>query len=271
MRTLKNNTSPYAEKGVVEQVRKISEGIWDMTVLAPKIAGASRAGQFVHVRVSDGFSPFLRRPLSVGPARGDFFRLIFTVRGSGTRLLAAKEPGGVIDLIGPLGRPFIMPGGDQFPILVAGGIGVVPLLLLDNQLSMEYEKEFLLGISSVKDATLDEVEVGQRRIQLSSDDGSVGFHGNTIELLMKRLDELNRKNIVIYGCGPGPMLYALKKLCQERSIPAYVSLEVPMGCGVGACQSCAVPRADGGGYYLVCHDGPVFNASDVELQPGVLP
>jgi len=257
---------------VVEQVRKISDGIWDMTVLAPKIAGASRAGQFVHVRVSDDFIPFLRRPLSVGPARGDFFRLIFTVKGSGTRLLAAKEAGGEIDLIGPLGRPFIIPGEDQFPILVAGGIGVVPLLLLDNQLPSDREMEFLLGIRSLKDATVDEVEVGQRRIHLSSEDGGVGFHGSVIDLLIKKLDELNHeKNIVIYGCGPGPMLYALKKLCQERSIPAYVSLEVPMGCGVGACQSCAVPRADGGGYYLVCHDGPVFNAADVVLLPGVLP
>ena len=242
-----------------------------MTVLSSKIAAASRAGQFVHVRVSEGFIPFLRRPLSIGPASGDFFRLIFTVKGFGTRLLAAKAPGSALDLIGPLGRPFPSPDKDRLPILVAGGIGVVPLLLLDNQLSVEQEREFLLGVRSRQDATVDEVEVDQRCIRLSSDNGSIGFHGNVISLLRKRLEELKQKKVVIYGCGPGPMLCALKKLCQETSIPAYVSLEVPMGCGVGACQSCAVPRSDGGGYYLVCHDGPVFNAKDVELNPGALP
>ncbi|HHE47108.1 MAG TPA: dihydroorotate dehydrogenase electron transfer subunit [Bacteroidetes bacterium] len=265
--TDRNNT-PIAEKGVVEQVRKISGSVWDMTIHSPAIAGASRAGQFVHVRVSDGFNPFLRRPLSVGPCRGDYLRLIFVVKGVGTRLLAGKHPGDIIDMIGPLGNPFPAPETDQYPILVAGGIGMVPLLLMDNQFVNSIDHDFLLGMRSSAHQTVDDVEIKRLKIVIASDDGSIGYHGTVIDLLENRLTELKRRKIVVYGCGPVPMLQSLKEVCVSRSIPAYISLEVSMGCGVGACQSCAVPRADGDGYYLVCRDGPAFRASAVDLNAG---
>ncbi len=263
------NNIPVAEKGMIEQVRKISNGIWDVTVFSPEIARSSRAGQFVHVRVTDGFNPFLRRPLSVGPCRGDYLSLIFNVKGVGTSLLAEKHPGDRIDLIGPLGNPFTFPEDDQHPVLVAGGIGVVPLLLLDTQLPGSVARDFLLGVRSTDCLTVDDVEIRRRKINLASDDGSIGYNGTVIDLLERLLIKLKQRNVVIYGCGPGTMMLALKDVCTARSITAYVSLEVPMGCGVGACQSCAVPKADGDGYYLVCRDGPAFDASEVDLSAGV--
>jgi len=267
----KKNNMVIAEKGVVEQILKISDDIWDMTIYAPRIAELCRAGQFVHVRVNDSFAPFLRRPLSIGPTWGEYFRLIFLVKGTGTKILAQKETGNEIDLIGPLGKPFQLPEPDQSPILVAGGIGAVPLLLLDDQIPSQQNRDFLLGIRSEKNITVDEIEMERRGITVSSDDGSIGFHGTVVELLEKRLEEKGEKNQVVYGCGPGPMLQALKNLCLAKSVPAFISLEVPMGCGIGACQSCAVPKADGSGYYLVCQDGPVFESTVVDLNPESLP
>jgi dihydroorotate dehydrogenase electron transfer subunit len=264
-------THPIAEIGIVESVKMISTDLWDVSVLSPKIAAKTRAGQFVHVRVSDGFNPFLRRPLSVGPVQGDTLRLIFNVRGEGTRLLAVKQPGDKLDLIGPLGGKFIIPEDDSILIFLTGGIGVVPLLLLDDQLPTERERIFILGVRSINTIPVLIEEASRRNIRWASDDGTLGYKGNSVALLKEILDRLKGRPATVFACGPGVMLSAMKKLTVERGIPAFASLEVPMGCGVGACQSCAVPKADGSGYLLVCKDGPVFDCRSVILEPEVLP
>jgi len=263
---------PIAEIGRVKRAEEISPGLWDMAIAAPRISTVTQAGQFAHVRVSEDFNPFLRRPLSIGPISGDDLRLIFHVRGEGTRLLAAKRPGDAVDLIGPLGHKIDVPAANNPLIFLTGGIGVVPLLTLDTQLPTSRKRIFILGVRSTRTIPVTLEEAVERKILWASDDGSLGFHGNTVQLLQKVIDELdpNAKPLVI-ACGPGPMLKGMKQFCEKRSIPALVSLEVPMGCGVGACQSCAVPKSDGSGYYLVCKDGPVFDAKDVSLEPGVLP
>lgn len=262
---------PIAEIGRVTASDQISPGLWDIEVEAPGIASETRAGQFVHVRVSDNFNPFLRRPLSVGPIRDGKLRLIFHVRGEGTRLLSLKRPGAQVDLIGPLGGVFDIPEDDSVLVFLTGGIGVVPLLLLDDQLPKNRERAFILGVRSFDAAPVTMKEATARHIQWASDDGSVGFHGNSVQLLWKVLNELEGRPARVIGCGPGKMLVGMKRLCQELNISASASLEVPMGCGVGACQSCAVPRTDGKGYLLVCKDGPIFDCDRVVIEPEVLP
>lgn len=262
---------PVAEIGEVIAVREVSPNNFDMIVSAPKIAAAARAGQFVHVRSADGFQPFLRRPLSVGPCNNGNLRLIFTVRGMGTRLLSVKPAGAPIDLIGPLGHPFNIPGTADVILLVGGGIGIVPLLLLDDQLPPDLERVFLAGFRSKTVLTVSDEEFERRRILVATDDGTVGFNGNVVQMLEQRIQKINGSSVCLFGCGPGPMMSAVKQFCMDRSISAEVSLEVPMGCGVGACQACAVPRADGSGYLLVCRDGPVFDIMDVDLNPDEIP
>ncbi len=263
---------PIAEIGRVQESREISPLLWDIEVIAPLIASVTRAGQFAHVRVSEGFNPFLRRPLSIGPIVGDVLRLIFHVRGEGTRLLAAKKPGDPIDLIGPLGHPIQVPDGNHPLIFLTGGIGVVPLLLFDDQLPHERERIFILGVRSQSTIPVSLAEAETRHVRWSSDDGSIGFHGNTVQLLERTVEDLGKEGVpLVIACGPGPMLRGMKKFCSEHDIPALVSLEVPMGCGVGACQSCAVPRSDGKGYFLVCKEGPIFDSRTVVLDTGELP
>lgn len=241
-----------------------------MVVRSRRLAETAKSGQFLHIRAGQGFMPFLRRPLSVGPCRGDRLTLIFTVRGEGTRLLSLLQPGAALDIIGPLGTSFVMPPENSEVLLVAGGIGVVPLLLLDDQLPKSQARRFLLGIRSLSYITVGNADLTRRKIKLATDDGSTGFKGNVINLLERELAEI-KNPLAVYGCGPAPMLTTLKELCLRRGIPAQVSLEVPMGCGVGACQSCAVPRADGAGYYMVCRDGPTFDINAVDLTPGMVP
>ncbi|MBT3231275.1 MAG: dihydroorotate dehydrogenase electron transfer subunit [Calditrichaeota bacterium] len=259
---------PVSEACEIISNTETSTDTWEMTVETKKIASECKPGQFVHVRTGSGFNPFLRRPLSIGPCNGNRLRLIFIVRGEGTRLLAEMQAGEFVDLVGPLGNPYQLPDNDEVAILVGGGIGVVPLLILSDYLSQEKENHFLLGVRShdLLPVLPDEIEL--RGIEVASDDGSIGFKGLVTNLLESKLNDLRDRSVRIYGCGPEPMTRAIKEICMKRKVPAQVSLEVPMGCGVGACQSCAVLREDGVGYLLVCKDGPVFDINDVDLTPG---
>lgn len=262
---------PLAELGRVISNTKISENTWDMIVEAPTIARVSQAGQFVHVRVGSSFNPFLRRPLSVGPCDNQNLRLIFNSVGVGTRIMTSRTAGDPIDLIGPLGRSFPDLPENSTPVFVAGGIGIVPLLHLDYQLPDHIERMFILGVRSENFLSMTLNEIMSRKVKVASDDGSFGYNGNVVQLLANEVQEQSLKNLIVYGCGPGPMMKALKDYCHAMDFPLYVSLEVSMGCGLGACQSCAVPRADQNGYLLVCKDGPVFKAEEVDLSPEMLP
>jgi len=259
------NINAQSEIGTVVSNERGAKDIWEMELIAPKIASDTLPGQFVHIRCNPGFKPLLRRPMSIGPVVKDKFSLIYAVHGEGTRLLTEKKTGDKIDLIGPLGNSFTKPDQDVTAIYVAGGIGVVPLLSCYDLQADPDNAHFILGARSMMYMPISEKDVIQRNVMISTDDGSIGHHGNVIQLLEQIVGDIKSKYIKVYGCGPTPMMSALKKYCVEHSISAELSLEVPMGCAVGACQSCAVRRADGNGYYLVCRDGPVFPIEEVVI------
>ncbi len=145
---------------------------------------------------------------------------------------------------------------------------MVPLLTLADSLSDTQGAIFLLGVRSRETLPLTETEIQQRGIQVASEDGGMGFHGLVTDLFKSIIERKSRRPIKVYACGPEAMTTAVKAICIERVIPAEVSLEVPMGCGIGVCQSCAVPKEDGSGYLLVCQDGPVFDIRAVDLEGG---
>jgi dihydroorotate dehydrogenase electron transfer subunit len=102
--------------------------------------------------------------------------------------------------------------------------------------------------------------------RVATDDGSVGHHGVVTELVAAALDADSHAEV--YGCGPPPMLEAVRALCAERDVPAQLALESGMACGYGACFGCVVPTTDG--YIRLCVDGPVIDAARLEtaLTPG---
>ena len=57
------------------------------------------------------------------------------------------------------------------------------------------------------------------------------------------------------------MLRVLAKDAKELKVPAQVSLDAYMACGIGACLGCAIETKTG--YKLVCKDGPVFDAQEI--------
>lgn len=243
-------------------VQKVSprDGLIDMTLECPDIARQVVPGQFVMVRC-EGFT--LRRPISVCDAQGDRFRMVFEVRGAGTRWLAEVQEGQQLNILGPQGKGFNL-GDPHRPVVFAGGgIGIFPLLYACRPFGAR--ATVLLGFrSAAMMALTDDFRAAGVDLRIATEDGTAGDHGLVTELLTARLAEGPCETI--FACGPHPMLRATAEKAMARGIPCQVSLEQRMACGMGACLGCAykIRRADGSETYAhACVDGPVFDAREV--------
>ena len=212
------------------------------------------AGQFAMVRgASWGESPFLPRPMSL-LSGGKRPSILVKVVGEGTRRLASSEPGDMFSVLAPLGRPWSPCPSERTPLLVAGGVGVCPLLFLARTLTEQGHRPIALyGGRCSTDLALDEELGVESDLRLATEDGSLGAMGRVTVLLEKALAE-TRGRAKIYACGPEPMMAAVMRLAREAGVPCEVSLETVMACGYGVCLGCAVPKVDGGFLYA-CSDG----------------
>ncbi len=229
---------------------------------APAAGREARPGQFVMIKVSEGTSPLLRRPLGVHAADPDGLDLFFKVAGKGTGILSRKKPGDRIDLIGPLGRGFTVSATakGRTAFLVGGGRGIAPLYFLALELVKTGARPVVLyGGRSLSEIPLRErFERTGLEPRCSTDDGSFGFAGPVTELAALELDR--ERPAMIYACGPDPMMKALAAIAAKRGVPTELSLESVMGCGVGACWGCVHRIRDekGDGWVKICEEGPVF-------------
>jgi dihydroorotate dehydrogenase electron transfer subunit len=238
---------------------------------APAIARDALPGQFVNIRVSNAPDPLLRRPLSIHRARGRTLEVLYEVVGIGTELLSKRKSGEYLDLIGPLGKGFnLTPKTKGLKnILVAGGMGVAPLLFLAERLAHSpqcpavHRRPLVLVGAKTKKHLLCEKEFKDLgcEVRVSTDDGTKGYKGKITDLLKQILLTIDYGLSTIYACGPKPMSKEIAILSKRFKIPAQVSLEEHMACGIGACLGCTVTTADG--YRLVCKDGPVFEAEKI--------
>jgi dihydroorotate dehydrogenase electron transfer subunit len=241
---------------------------------APEIAASAQAGQFVHLRASEACDPLLRRPFSlmqVEPATG-LIDLLVQVVGRGSQLVAEGVVGQTFDLLGPLGTPWPLPPLGAPVILVAGGVGVAPLIFLADRIASGPEPHAITGLfgARTEDLLCCWMELAARcgEFQAVTEDGSAGRQGLVTEALGEFLTPhvFHAVPPVVYSCGPLPMLAAVAGLCAEAGAECYVSLERWMGCGVGACLGCVVPSLTPTRYVRVCKDGPVFAAADLDWQ-----
>jgi len=251
----------------VRKKETVARNCFTLSLKEEKIASHCTPGQFVHVRLSMGYDPFLRRPFSVAaadPAEGVFRLLIQTV-GEGTRLLQGIQEDQPLDCLGPLGSGFV-PGEAPY-FLVAGGIGAAPLLFLAQTLSKQNQPvRFYYGTASEAErvplhawlpATVEQID--------ATEDGSKGFSGRVTAALDRDILQGIRPGQIM-ACGPEAMLRELARLNATWKIPMQFSLEERMACATGACQGCAVEIAEEAGminYLRVCREGPVFEAHKV--------
>jgi len=242
---------------------RLSEFYYRLTVEFPDLAREARPGQFLSLEIPGPNAPLLRRPFSIHRVVDDKVQVLFKVVGEGTKILAQQRSGTTLNVMGPLGDGVFVPATqvEKF-LLVAGGIGIAPLLFLVDDLQQRKKKmQLFFGGRTADDLpTKDDFAMP---VTLSTEDGSTGEKGLITALLAAYLQNGDAAKSQVLACGPMPMLKAVAALCYRHGVPGQVSLETMMACGVGSCYGCAVEVGrDVHGkvrYERVCHEGPVFD------------
>lgn len=252
---------------LVEKVQ-LNQDTYKFSVQAKSITDLAKPGHFIEIRVSETNEPFLRRPISIYnmDKENGILEFIFQAKGKGTEILAQKEVGDVVDIIGPLGYGTFTYEGFKNIAIIGGGIGIFPLYELAKNAKNESKINTYLGFRNKDYVLLEEEFKGvSDKLVITTDDGTYAEKGYAINFLKE--DSKKQKPDCIYACGPLPMLKALREFAIEENIPCQMSLEERMGCGMGACLGCAVKIINGKEprYGHVCKEGPVFYATDVEI------
>ncbi|HWH31862.1 MAG TPA: dihydroorotate dehydrogenase electron transfer subunit [Egibacteraceae bacterium] len=243
-----------------------------ITFVAPEMAERAAPGQFISIAV-DAAGTLLRRPFSIfsvsqhGPWAGTV-EVVFDVIGPGTKWLAERSKHDVVDVVGPLGKPFPLPAQPVSCLLVGGGYGAAPLLYLAGVLQQGgFRTDIILGAKS-QDRIFNAIEAKRlsATAQFTTEDGTLGTQGRVTDV-MDRVIEQARTG-VIYACGPMPMLAAVAHVARRHRIPSQVAVEEAMACGVGVCWTCVLPYAkkDGVQNLRACVDGPVFNGARIDWE-----
>jgi dihydroorotate dehydrogenase electron transfer subunit len=246
----------------IKEILELQDHIYLLKVYSPELTSNIRPGQFLNIRVTERVFPLLRRPFSVCDVDGDHLYLMFNIMGEGTSILAHKPIGSTIDILGPLGNGFNLDGNYETAVIVAGGLGAAPFPYLTRKLNGKKNILSFIG-GRTKD---DVITYNLKNVKEASDDGSVGFKGNVVQLLEKNLEQFKSQRIKLFACGPTAMLRALKDFCLKYEFECEASTECAMACGFGICQGCPIESTSEKDHYLlVCKDGPVFNIKDVVI------
>ena len=268
--------SPAVHLSSVSDRREPAPGIAIVGLHAPDLARNVRAGQFFMVVPPAGER--VATALGVYECEGDRISFMLVVVGPRTRELASLAIGEELTLIGPLGNGFDVPSLGDDVALVAGGVGVAPLLLVATELQARGASVTLYYGARTSTALVGAEAFAQLgcRLVLATDDGTRGHHGFVTEPLERDADAHSG----IAACGPSPMLRAVSRVAASRAIRAQLSLEETFACGVGACWGCVVPldrasaqappfpappRGESRDYVhaRICKEGPVFWAHEL--------
>jgi dihydroorotate dehydrogenase electron transfer subunit len=247
---------------------------WLLSFRHPTTAREARPGQFVMIKAGLSAEPPLRRPfsiLSVDRERETFTLFVKTV-GPGSRALSLLAPGELAQCLGPLGRPFTPPPRGTEALLVAGGYGVAPFRFLAEEICRAGRRARLFygGRTATDLPLLGRLAGLDLAVVPATEDGSLGARGRVVVPLEKHLARASGP-VRLYACGPEAMLHAVASVARERGLPAEVSLDPWMGCGIGTCLGCVVrvqgPHEARPLYRCACTEGPIFDAARV-VWPG---
>ncbi|MEI6361214.1 MAG: dihydroorotate dehydrogenase electron transfer subunit [Actinomycetes bacterium] len=262
---------PVQVKGEVLDIRRAG-AYHVLSLTAPGIADIARPGHFVTLGIGgEESSMVLRRAFAIHQVQsrgvyGGTLDVVIGVKGNGTKWLSERRRHDVVDIVGPLGRPFILPKERVNCVLVGGGYGSAPLFMLADQL-----RERGCRVDVVMGASTEEKLFGvldlkrlASTLTITTEDGSLGERGMVTEVLpelMKRVD-----SAVVYACGPMPMLASVAQLATELRAYSQCAVEEAMACGIGVCMTCVLPVVGEDGVTRMlrsCTEGPVFRGDRV--------
>lgn len=264
---------------------KLGRSYHKLALDIPEIAQIAKPGQFVMLRINSSMRPFLRRPFSIHNVynnsrlsakkakslRLNCIQILYEVVGRGTEILSKRKKEEYLDVMGPLGNGFnLMPSySSSTSILVAGCMGVAPLFFLSQRIielklpRLNHQLLVLIGARRKKEIIIKkDFENLDLDVRISTDDGSAGFRGRVTDLLRHLLTTQNLRPAIIYACGPKSMLREIAVISKQYKIPAQISLDEYMACGLGICLGCTIQTKEG--QRLVCRDGPVFDAGAIK-------
>jgi len=241
----------------------VAKNHFRMRIHVPKISASSVAGQFVMLKPrASTYDPLLRIPLAIYQKHDDGISLLYCVVGSGTEILSKLRADDEVEILGPLGNGFTKTQHKN-NLLVAGGCGVPPIYALVEELYQQQKNIVVFLGAKTKDliVCVDDFKKLGAAVYIATEDGSCGEKCLVTDLLVKHL----MKDAMIYASGPNAMLKKIARIAREEKIPAQLSMEEYMACGIGACRGCAIQTNEG--YKMCCQDGPVFGVG----PDGVIP
>ena len=286
----------------LEDARVIKQTAYDgeqfvLRLAAPACAARAQPGSFVHL-TCDVTIP-MRRPLSImrADAEAGWIEVLYKVLGFGLHALAARKPGDLVSIIGPIGKPFSLHAERPRPVLIGGGVGIPPMVFLADRLRASagstqhpaglYKPLVLMGseipfpfrtrpsaivVAGMPIGTiacmplLDEWGIASRLASRSGFPGCYeGFVTELAEEWLRTLAAPQLAEVELFACGPTPMLAAAAAVARRFGVPCQASLEEFMACAVGGCAGCTVlvRTPEGEAMKRVCVDGPVFDALTV--------
>ena len=244
-----------------------AEAYFRLVLHAPAIAPLIQPGQFAHVRILPMKDALLRRPFSIFQVGRDTFSILYKNVGKGTDALSRMRVGEELSVIAPLGHGFTVPKpGGETPLLVAGGYGMAAMFLL-AQRSPQKGIVFVGGRRRVDILCEQDFAAIGWEVRVATEDGSHGEKGFVTVPLLAELQnsKLKTQNSKLFACGPTPMLKAVGKIAEDFNLPAELSMDEHMCCGVGTCLACVIKVKTGEGweYQRTCTEGPVYDSRQI--------
>ena len=147
----------------VASQQEVSPGQFVLSLRPLSAPPEPRPGQFYMLGIGDERDPLLKRPFCMFGYEGGLIRILYAVRGRGTRLLSTLKPGSVIPVLGPLGNGYPAPRRGSDALIIAGGTAIASVYPLIMQLKktcrVVYGARSLAELLMVDDITSAAAEV----------------------------------------------------------------------------------------------------------------
>ncbi|MCC8035268.1 MAG: sulfide/dihydroorotate dehydrogenase-like FAD/NAD-binding protein [Rikenellaceae bacterium] len=255
---------------IVEK-RELAQDIFQLVIEAPRVARSAKPGQFVIVR-SDERGERIPLTISDYDAQQGTVSIVVQAIGVSTKKICSLAHGEALaDFAGPLGRPsdFVHEDLEELKkkkfLFVAGGVGTAPVY---PQVKWLHDRAIAADVivgakNSAMHIMTEEMRSVAGNLYLTTDDGSLGYHGLVTGRLKELVDGGNRYDEVI-AIGPMIMMKFVALTTKEYGLKTVVSLNTLMVDGTGMCGACRVTV--GGKTLFTCVDGPEFDGHQIDFD-----